>query len=88
MILSRAPSSPDVGVIFPSNARGNFSSPVGRIFEGILEGGIARGRGDLGKAPLPDDSARMETRLLRETRSVFEYLFQYLSTISRINTDK
>jgi hypothetical protein len=85
--LSRAPPSPDIGVIFPSNSCGNFSSPVGRIFEGILEGGFATGRGGLGKA-LPDDSTRMETRLLRETRSVFEYLFQHLPTVSRVNIYK
>jgi hypothetical protein len=88
MTLSRAPPSPDAGVIFPSNACGNFSNPVGMILEGLLKGGIATGGGGLGKAPLPDVSTRIETRLLRETRSVFEYLFQHFPTISRVDIDK
>jgi len=35
------------------------------------------------KPPLVCDTSRMEMRLLRETRSVFEYLRRYMPTISR-----
>jgi len=42
---------------------------------------LAIGRGT-NKPPLVCDTSRMEMRLLRETRSVFEYLRRYMPTVS------
>lgn len=64
-----------------------FSSRTCGIPEGALEGGAVIARG-LGNGPPPDVSSRMEMRLLRETRRVFEYLHKTLPIISGVNTHK
>jgi len=81
MILSCVSFSPDS---VPSlNVCENFSSPTGRIPEGILEEVAVKVR-CLGNAPLLNDSSRMEMRLLRETSSVFEYLCQHFAEYQRV----
>ena len=52
------------------------TTPEGKPAEGTA---IAR---DLHNAPVAYDSSRMEIRLLRETRSVFEYLRRHLPDVS------
>ena len=51
-------------------------TPEGELVEGTS---IIR---DLLKPPLACDSSRMEMRLFRDTRSVFEYLHRRLPTVS------
>jgi len=64
-----------------------FSSRTCGILEGAVGGGAAISR-DLGNSPPPDVPSRMEMRLLRETRRVFEYLHKTLPIISGVDTHK
>ena len=79
MVLTNYPFSP----FLPSNGCGKFSNSACTILEGSLEEGTLGVRDvvEADDVPLLGIISRMEIRLLRETRSVLEYLCQHLPAI-------
>lgn len=86
MVPSRVPSPPDCNPWLNDETM-TFSNRTCGILEGALGGGGAISR-DLGNSPPPDVPSRMEMRLLRETRSVFEYLHKTLRIVSDVDTHR
>ena len=85
--LFRPPSPADsADCLLPSNAYGGFpNSKCTEVVPSlVVESGLVRDV--VSNPPLLADISRIEIRLLRETRSVLEYLYQY--QLALIFTDK